>query len=102
MKYRYATWSCCSARDHDQLAQQIGWYRDMYRYQQLEAALMTRRNRREAVNAQFWTAMADAETVKLAYGLPPWRKPPSVAGDDVVDCGSGGVLKRSAADQLFH
>ncbi len=25
--------------DHDQLAQQIGWYRDMYRYQQLEAAL---------------------------------------------------------------
>ncbi|VDZ80442.1 ABC transporter ATP-binding membrane protein [Salmonella bongori] len=25
--------------DHDQLSQQIGWYRDMYRYQQLEAAL---------------------------------------------------------------
>jgi len=25
--------------DHDQLAAQPGWYRDMYRYQQLEAAL---------------------------------------------------------------
>lgn len=24
---------------HDQLADQAGWYRDMYRYQQLEAAL---------------------------------------------------------------
>lgn len=25
--------------NHDELAQQSGWYRDMYRYQQLEAAL---------------------------------------------------------------
>ena len=25
--------------DHDALAAQPGWYRDMYRYQQLEAAL---------------------------------------------------------------
>ena len=25
--------------DHDTLAAQPGWYRDMYRYQQLEAAL---------------------------------------------------------------
>lgn len=25
--------------NHDVLAQQSGWYRDMYRYQQLEAAL---------------------------------------------------------------
>jgi len=25
--------------DHSQLSSQLGWYRDMYRYQQLEAAL---------------------------------------------------------------
>ncbi len=25
--------------EHDELVQQPGWYRDMYRYQQLEAAL---------------------------------------------------------------
>ncbi|MEY5773011.1 SmdA family multidrug ABC transporter permease/ATP-binding protein, partial [Salmonella enterica subsp. enterica serovar Corvallis] len=38
--------------DHDQLAQQIGWYRDMYRYQQLEAALDDAPERgEEAVNA---------------------------------------------------
>ena len=31
---------------HDQLAEQPGWYRDMYRYQQLEAALDDARNRK--------------------------------------------------------
>ncbi|MGK7425070.1 multidrug transporter, partial [Salmonella enterica] len=38
--------------DHDQLAQQIGWYRDMNRYQQLEAAQDDAPERgEEAVNA---------------------------------------------------
>ncbi|AID24197.1 SmdA family multidrug ABC transporter permease/ATP-binding protein [Salmonella bongori] len=38
--------------DHDQLSQQIGWYRDMYRYQQLEAALDDApENDEEAANA---------------------------------------------------
>ncbi len=38
--------------NHDELAQQSGWYRDMYRYQQLEAALDdTPENREEAVDA---------------------------------------------------
>ncbi|WP_096988272.1 SmdA family multidrug ABC transporter permease/ATP-binding protein [Escherichia coli] len=38
--------------NHDVLAQQSGWYRDMYRYQQLEAALDDApENREEAVDA---------------------------------------------------
>ena len=38
--------------NHDELAQQSGWYRDMYRYQQLEAALDDApENREEAVDA---------------------------------------------------
>ena len=38
--------------NHDALAQQSGWYRDMYRYQQLEAALDDApENREEAVDA---------------------------------------------------
>lgn len=38
--------------NHDVLAQQRGWYRDMYRYQQLEAALDDApENREEAVDA---------------------------------------------------
>ena len=31
--------TCVSGEKHEQLADQPGWYRDMYRYQQLEAAL---------------------------------------------------------------
>lgn len=38
--------------NHDELAQQSGWYRDMYRYQQLEAALNDAPEiREEAVDA---------------------------------------------------
>jgi ATP-binding cassette subfamily B multidrug efflux pump len=39
--------------EHDQLATQSGWYRDMYRYQQLEAALndVPEEKREEAVDA---------------------------------------------------
>ena len=40
--------------NHDVLAQLSGWYRDMYRYQQLEAALDDApENREEAVDAEF-------------------------------------------------
>ena len=38
--------------DHEALVQQTGWYRDMYRYQQLEAALdEAPENDEEAANA---------------------------------------------------
>ena len=38
--------------DHEALVQQPGWYRDMYRYQQLEAALdEAPENNEEAANA---------------------------------------------------
>ncbi len=37
--------------DHDVLARQSGWYRDMYRYQQLEALDDAPENREEAVDA---------------------------------------------------
>jgi len=36
--------------EHDALAAQPGWYRDMYRYQQIEAALDDEPEREEAVN----------------------------------------------------
>ncbi len=40
--------------NHDALAQQSGWYRDMYRYQQLEAALNDApENHEEVVDAKF-------------------------------------------------
>jgi ATP-binding cassette, subfamily B, multidrug efflux pump len=37
--------------EHDELAVQPGWYRDMYRYQQLEAALDDEPEEQEAANA---------------------------------------------------
>ncbi len=76
--------------DHDQLAQQIGWYRDMYRYQQLEAALddaPERRRGRQRMRS-FWTAMADAETVAGVWLA--MAKPLSVAVMMRSSCGSGG------------
>ncbi len=37
--------------EHDALASQPGWYRDMYRYQQIEAALDDAPEEEEAANA---------------------------------------------------
>ncbi len=59
--------------NHDELAQQSGWYRDMYRYQQLEAALDDAPEIRERPSMR---SLANCGRLKrlLAYGSP-WRKP---------------------------
>ncbi|SPX11587.1 ABC transporter ATP-binding protein/permease [Escherichia coli] len=64
--------------NHDVLAQQSGWYRDMYRYQQLEAALddapeIARRPSMRSFS-QLWPTLKRL----LAYGSP-WRKPLGIA-----------------------
>lgn len=64
--------------NHDELAQQSGWYRDMYRYQQLEAALddAPKFARRPSMRSfsQLWPTLKRL----LAYGSP-WRKPLGIA-----------------------
>ena len=83
-----------------QLAAQAGWYRDMYRYQQLEAALddapEMRGGRRCVVLANCGRLLKRL----LAYGSP-WRKPLGIAVADDVGCGGGGS-QRAAAYQLFY
>lgn len=64
--------------NHDVLVQQSGWYRDMYRYQQLEAALddAPKFARRPSMRSfsQLWPTLKRL----LAYGSP-WRKPLGIA-----------------------
>ncbi len=62
---------------HEALAVQPGWYRDMYRYQQLEprSTRFRRRKRRpRCVATELWPTLKRL----LAYGSP-WRKPLAIA-----------------------
>lgn len=63
---------------HEQLAEQPGWYRDMYRYQQLEAALDDARNRMRRTLMRKTVTQWPTLKRLLAYGSP-WRKPLSLA-----------------------
>jgi ABC-type multidrug transport system fused ATPase/permease subunit len=63
---------------HETLAEQPGWYRDMYRYQQLEAALDDAPSRMRRPPMRKLGTMWPTLKRLLAYGSP-WRKPLSVA-----------------------
>lgn len=63
---------------HEALAVQPGWYRDMYRYQQLEAALDEFRRRKRRPRMRSFTELWPTLKRLLAYGSP-WRKPLAIA-----------------------
>jgi ATP-binding cassette subfamily B multidrug efflux pump len=75
---------------HETLAEQPGWYRDMYRYQQLEAALDDAPEQmRRPLMRKLGTMWPTLKRL-LAYGSP-WRKPLSVAV--LLLCGLRRLLK---------
>lgn len=63
---------------HEALAVQPGWYRDMYRYQQLEAALDEVPREQEEAPMRSFTELWPTLRRLLAYGSP-WRKPLAIA-----------------------